>query len=336
MLLMLLGPCLIVVGILGLRSQNKVLESLRRASGTLVGYVKDDSTKRLHALVRFSHNLDKHFFKNSTPFEYPEHAIGSEHTVYYEAPAVPEVFGTPLKATLRHSEKSANTPHICIGVGLFSLLLFSELTGFYFVMAVTLVALYFYFSRTRNALSMPQEHIKENKEYLIKYPLSETFEEEKLSKFKLLELSALNYSRDDWHSQQRFKGFFLVAFAIACFIGTDFSAFNPPETVKIVEKRKKPSISDIIDAGSIAGATNTLGDAKEFVNKYCFSFHSNSCYVSHKALDEEETGKLYNRFWAFLLLNAALISLAFALICLFSKQIFAKHDAIAVIKKATE
>lgn len=335
MLLIFLGVVLIVAGILGLHKQDKVLENLRRASGTLLGYVKNESTGKFYALVAFSHKTDKHFFKNTTAFDFPEHALGSEQTVYFEAPPVPEVFGTPLKATLRHSDKSNHLPRILIALGLMSILVFSELSGIYFLFVLFATALYFYFSRTKNALNVPRgPMLEENKDYLRQYPVSETFTDEKLAKFKQLDLNTINRAREEWHGQQRTRGLVLLALTVLCVVCTDFSVFKQQETFKApVEEKKALSMSQIIDAGSVAGASDHIAEAKEFVAKYCFSFQSESCYYTYKVLDEAETKFLIDQIINFLILNVAFIALGFALICLFSQRIFAKYDSIPITKK---
>jgi len=334
MLLIFLGIVLIVAGIMGLRKQEKVLENLRRASGTLLAYVKNEASGKFYALVGFSHNTDKLYFKNSTAFDFPEHALGTEQTVYYEAPAVPEVFGTPLKATLQHSNEPKHTPRILIGAGMLSILLFSELSGIYFLTVLFAAALYFYFRRSNNALSTPRGPLLEvDKSYLYQYPVSETFNEEKLSKFKQLDLNTINQARMEWHGQQRSKGLVLLALVVFCVVCVDFSVFNQPDVVKAPEVKKALSISQVLDAGSVSGASDNIAEAKEFVSRYCFSFQSESCFYTYKVLDEVETKKLMDRLLNFLILDVALIALAFALICLFSQTIFAKYDSIPVVKK---
>ncbi len=334
MLLIMLGIALIVAGVVGLNNQEKILEQLRRASGTLLAYIKDEATGKFYALVGFSHNTDKHFFKNATPFSFPEHALGSQQRVFYEAPAVPEVFGTPLKATLQHSEQNTHTPRILIALGLFFVLLFSELSGIYFLFVLFAAALYFYFSRSNNALHVPRGPLGEmDKSYLHFYPVSDTFNEEKLAKFKQLDLNTINRARENWHNQQRSKGLVLLAFTVLCIVCMDFSVFNQPEAIKAPKEEKALSISQVLDAGSVSAASDNIAEAKEFVSRYCFSFQSESCYYTYKVLDDAETTTLLDRLINFAILNIALISLGFALIFLFSQKIFAKYDSVPVAKK---
>ncbi|MEZ4815473.1 MAG: hypothetical protein R3A80_09755 [Bdellovibrionota bacterium] len=334
MLLIFLSLALSIYALVALQKEKNILKSLQVTTGTLLGYLKDEKTGYYNAILSFSYKAEKYFFKNTNSTQYPEYAIGSTHNVYYETPEETKTFEIPIQATLGYKREKDYRPLIFLGLGFLCILLFSELTQIYFATVLYILGLYLYFRRPGSNSHLLVGQIDTDTRYLKDYPVSQSFSESEFEKLILVERSSLKNSRSLWYAQIKEKAYLPLGIALICFIFINYSAFNQePAPLKSATPEKKVTINDVLDAGSIEGASDEYADIKEFAKKYCFSFQSSSCLFSYEVLDDSETEKLYERFFSFLLLDIALISLGFSLVAFKASYVFARFDQYPETKK---
>jgi len=317
MLLLLFGSALIVAGVIVRGNQLKSLVNLKTAFGKLYGYETDAVTGEFHAIVSFSYNTDKYFFRNSNTYKIPRDVIGSEQTVYLDPAKSVELPGSPVKATLRYNAKLNLLPWILMATGVYSVWLFSQLAGLYFFFILFVVVFTLFFGWAQSNFFFANFLKNFGDDASSRYPLSESFPEEKLEPLKFLDPNSLRTYSDQWLAKQNMKGFVFVVLATLCLAFTNFSTLFESDKVQ-VEAEKKVSIEEYLDGGP---AKKADGD------QYCIWFESDSCYFSYLALAPHETEKLIDRFTNLLVVDTGFLFIFLALICFYARKIFTQHEA---------
>jgi hypothetical protein len=333
MLLLVLGPVLILIGFIILGRQNGLLADYKKMDGILVAYERDPLSSELYPIISFTYMRKKYFFKNSKRLKFLRDVLGSQHTVFMKV-IQPKEEGKPIvvKAVLMDLSAKTIEAVFWISSGALSLLIFSQATGFYFFYVVfifTLISFYSYAGKNLFFAEFFKNHISGRDE---SHVFTTAFSEEEFKKIKILDLSAVRIFRELWLKSQMSKGFVFIAITAFCFLLTDFSLNAEPEAkVKVETVQKGPSISEVIDAGSLEAAHEKHNVNKPF--PVCIWFESTSCYFTYKPLEPEEAAKLNLRVVNFLIQDLGSIFLLLGLVGLFSRQIFNQHDQLDIVKK---
>lgn len=327
MILLLLGFALIVLGFILLGIQLGPLALLKTAAGRLVAYER--GTTGFHPIIAFSFATNKFMFRNATPFEFPRYAIGTEHRVYFDPAKSMEIQGSPAKATINLSRENILLPWIVIIAGITCIALFSQVTGLYFLFVLFLVGLALLFGLAQRNFYFAEFFKNYSGANHKRYPLSDTFDEDKFDPKKALDLPSLKIFREQWLKAQRMKGFVFAALAILCAIFTDFEAATftiVPVKSEVVEKVL--TADQVIDAGSVEAAESELNKGKLEDGRFCFSFESESCYYSYQTLTPEGSSKVFDKFINLLIADIGFIFLLLAITCLYSRKIFIQFDTV--------
>ncbi len=337
MLLILLAPCFILAAVVILGKHLSSLTYLKTTSGTLVGFERNDKTQEFHPIISFYFNKDKYFFKNTNSTPYPRHTLGSRHVVYFESPAKKvEVMYVPLKATLANYGKNENLPWILMGLGIFCIGFFAQITGFYFLLVIAIVGLRYFYLWAKANLFFANSFDNSNEQIPPRFPLSETFSEDKFKEMKVLDLKSLQLCREQWLSKQQSNGLAFGTFAVLCLAASLLTA-APPETPESIAKapviEKALSIEEVLDAGSVSAAEDVRSANDPNRKIYCTWIDINSCIFGYMALQGEEGERFVSRSLNLLVLNIGLLFLAFSIVCFFSRSIFSQHDLVATPKK---
>lgn len=333
MLLLVLGPLIILTAFVFIGKQSGLLADYKKIDATLAAYEKNEKTGEFSQIITFTYMKEVYFFKDAKELPFVKNVLGSTHTVFIKRETPTEATApAKVRAALMDLSHQINIALPLIALGAICLLVFSQVTSFYFFYVIFLFSLVYFYSFTAKNLFFADFFKKYTRGTDLNHTFVPTFSDEEFKKMKLLDLSLVKYNREIWIKSQRSKGYVFLGLALFCFFLTDFSLNAEPAQTLAVEKIKKgPSINDVLDAGSLDAAQDKYKEKEPF--PFCIWFESSSCYFTYKPLDEKGADILSQRVVNFLIQDIGVVFLLVALVLLFSRQIFSQNDQTNLVNK---